>query len=65
MEIAKVRAAGDKFTGGSASAGSDDLVGEIWDWCPLTGCRPVTLAGRIYVKKSPYEKYRYVFPPCL
>lgn len=56
MEVAKVKAADD------TTIGSDGLLGEIWDWCPLKGCRPITHAGRIYLKKSPYEKYRYVFP---
>jgi hypothetical protein len=54
MEVAKVKAADD------TTIGSDDLLGEIWDWCALKGCRPITHAGRIYMKKSPYEKYRYV-----
>jgi hypothetical protein len=60
MEVAKVKASGDSFAASDISTGSDALLGEIWDWCPLKGCRPVTHAGRIYVKKSPYEKYRYV-----
>ena len=54
MEVAKVKAADD------TTIGADELLGEIWDWCALKGCRPVTHAGRIYMKKSPYEKYRYV-----
>ena len=56
MEVAKVKAADDPV------ADSDELLGDIWDWCTLKGCRPVTHAGRIYTKKSPYDKYRYVFP---
>jgi hypothetical protein len=52
MEAAKV--------GDDSSFGSDEILGDIWDWCPLKGCRPVTYAGKIYLKKGPYEKYRYV-----
>lgn len=63
MEIAKVKAAGETFANSITSVGSDELLGEIWDWCPLKGCRPITHAGRIYMKKSPYEKYRYVPSP--
>jgi hypothetical protein len=58
MEVVKIQAAGDAFTGTTLSPGSDELLGDIWDWCPLKGCRPVTYAGRIYMKKSAYEKYR-------
>ena len=61
MEVAKVQASGSTFMSSASSGGPDDeMLGEIWDWCPLKGCRPITHAGRIYLKKSPFEKYRYV-----
>lgn len=59
MEVAKVQASGATFMGGGSAGGSsDEMLAEIWDWCPLKGCRPITHAGRIYLKKSPFEKYR-------
>jgi hypothetical protein len=65
MEVAKDQESGDTFAGIESSMGSDLLLGDIWDWCPLKGCRPITHAGRIYMKKSKYEKYRYVdLSPC-
>ena len=59
MEVAKAHQADGTLTG-SDSFGTDELLGDVWDWCPLKGCRPVTYAGKIYLKKGPYEKYRYV-----
>jgi hypothetical protein len=59
MEVAKTQSSGSTFTGNDLSGGSgEEVLGDIWDWCPLRGCRPITHAGRIYLKKSPYEKYR-------
>lgn len=59
MEVAKAHHADATFTSDTSFA-SDELLGDVWDWCPLKGCRPVTYAGKIYLKKGPYEKYRYV-----
>jgi hypothetical protein len=49
---------GDTITAPLLHNASDDVLSDIWDWCTIKGCRSVTLAGRLYLRKSPTDKFR-------
>ncbi|OXM79382.1 spore wall assembly-related protein [Cryptococcus neoformans Bt63] len=38
--------------------GTDEFLGEIWNWCIIRGCRPICLSGRLYMKHGAHEKFR-------
>ncbi|ORY24284.1 Pleckstrin homology domain-domain-containing protein [Naematelia encephala] len=37
---------------------TDQILGNIWDWCAIKGCRSVTMAGRLYFKHGKFNKFR-------
>ncbi|KIR57141.1 spore wall assembly protein [Cryptococcus gattii Ru294] len=38
--------------------GTDEFLGEIWNWCTIRGCRPICLSGRLYMKQGSHSKFR-------
>ncbi|EIW73527.1 hypothetical protein TREMEDRAFT_25253, partial [Tremella mesenterica DSM 1558] len=59
MDALEVTASHDPFAGTELGKGSDVILTDIWDWCTLKGCTPVCQAGRLFVKRGPYRKFRH------
>ena len=55
----------DPFAGTRLSNASDDILSDIWDWCAIKGCRGVCMSGRLYFKKKPLDKFKWVLGLCL
>jgi hypothetical protein len=51
---------GSPFAGTELDKGSDALLSNVWDWCVIKGCRPITMTGRLFVRKGKWTKYRCV-----
>jgi hypothetical protein len=60
MDAVALHNIADPFAGTSLGTSSDEVLGDVWDWCTLRGCRSVTYAGRVHTKTSRFDKYRYV-----
>jgi len=58
MDVMALHRNHDPFAGTELGTGSDEILADIWDWCALKGCRPITQAGRLFMKKNRYDKYR-------
>ncbi|KAG8908406.1 hypothetical protein FRB99_006611 [Tulasnella sp. 403] len=43
------------------AAGDHPYLGEFWNWCILEGCRPITKAGRLFVKRGPHKQFKHMY----
>lgn len=59
MDVA-AQAHDSTFAGTALGKGSDGLISDVWDWCVIDGCRPITMSGRLFVRKGKWTKFRYV-----
>lgn len=50
----------DPFAGTDLSNADDKLLADVWDWCAIKGCRSVCLSGRLFVRNSAWDKFRWV-----
>jgi len=60
MDAMALQGGGNALTAPLLQNTSDDVLSDIWDWCTIKGCRSVALAGRLYLRKSPTDKFRSV-----
>ncbi len=60
MDAASLNARENIFAGTGLSNISDQALADIWDWCVIDGCRPVCLAGRLFMKTGRFGKFRCV-----
>jgi len=37
---------------------AEDILDNIWNWCVIDGCRPITAGGRIFVKRGKFRKFK-------
>ncbi|WVQ83201.1 hypothetical protein IAT38_005340 [Cryptococcus sp. DSM 104549] len=58
MDVTQSRGHHNIFAGTSLSQEPDSALSEVWDWCIIQGCRSVCLAGRLYMKKDQWKKFR-------
>jgi hypothetical protein len=58
MDVMALHTRQDPFAGTGLSNESDESLSDIWDWCVIQGCRPVTNMGRLYMKMGQWDKFR-------
>jgi hypothetical protein len=58
MDAMEMPANVDAFAGTGLSNTTDHVLGDIWDWCVIKGCRSVYTSGRLYMKKGKWDKFK-------
>lgn len=56
MDVVQLHMGSELFTGGNSA--SETLLNQMWNWCVIEGCRPITHSGRVYVRRSQWGKFR-------
>ena len=58
MDATLLHADANSLAGSEFSNEIDTVLADIWDWCAIKGCRSVCLAGRLFMKKDGWDKFR-------
>ncbi|KLT42021.1 hypothetical protein CC85DRAFT_285951 [Cutaneotrichosporon oleaginosum] len=58
MDVVQLHMGREAFVGQALDLHTETLVNQLWNWCVIDGCRPVTHSGRVYVRRSKWGKFR-------
>jgi hypothetical protein len=58
MDVVQLHMGREAFVGSAMDISTETLVNQLWNWCVIDGCRPVTHSGRVYVRRSRWGKFR-------
>lgn len=58
MDVVQLHIGREAFVGQALDINTETLVNQLWNWCVIDGCRPVTHSGRVYVRRSKWGKFR-------
>lgn len=53
-----MHAQNDVFAGSELNNESDEVLADVWDWCVIEGCRPITIAGKLFFKRGKWDRFR-------
>lgn len=58
MDVVQLHMGREAFVGQALDVSTETLLNQLWNWCVIDGCRPVTFSGRVYVRRSKWGKFR-------
>ncbi|BEJ14793.1 hypothetical protein CspHIS471_0405600 [Cutaneotrichosporon sp. HIS471] len=61
MNVRQLHMGREAFVGQAQDVTTETVINQLWNWCVIDGCRPVTHSGRVYVRRSPWGKFRSLY----
>lgn len=58
MDVVQLHMGREAFVGQALDLSTETTLNQLWNWCVIDGCRPVTHSGRVYVRRSKWGKFR-------